>query len=261
MKHWKYEEFTDAAGRLIKIDLSAYSERQMKRRIDSFLLRNKHQNYNGFYKAMIGDVELRNKFISFLTINVTEFFRNPLQWEKMKSEIIPKLLELPQPLKVWSSACSTGEEPYSIAMLLNQFVDMRRIKILATDIDEEVITKAENGVYDEKTIKNLSKTEIERFFRVENEKYIVKDELKACVQFKKLNLLVDPYPKGCHLILCRNVMIYFTQDTKERMYKRFYDSLLPGGVLFLGNTEQIINPSRYGLESMKSFFYKKNNEM
>ena len=257
MRYWNYEEFTEKVRRLITIDLSAYNERQMKRRIDAFLVRNKQENYNSFYKAMTKDVELKEKFINFLTINVTEFFRNPPQWQKMKLEIIPKIMELSQPLKIWSSACSTGEEPYSMVMLLNQFMDMKDIKILATDIDEDAIQKAKKGAYDEKTLKNLSKGQISKYFHRDSERYVVNDELKRCVQFKTLNLLEDQYPKNCHLILCRNVMIYFTQEAKEEMYKRFYDSLLPGGVLFLGNTEQIINPCKYGLISMKSFFYTK----
>lgn len=229
----------------------------MKRRINSFISRNKHQNYEGFYGAMVADKQLRDKFVNFITINVTEFFRNPPQWEKMKLEIIPKLMELSQPLTIWSAACSTGEEPYSMVMLLNQFMDLKSIKILATDIDDEALGKAQKGVYNKKTVKNLSDEFIEKYFNENSEVYCVKDELKECVQFKKLNLLVDSYPTKCNLILCRNVMIYFTQDAKERMYQRFYDSLLSGGVLFLGNTEQIISPGRYGFDSLKSFFYTK----
>ncbi|HHY81577.1 MAG TPA: protein-glutamate O-methyltransferase CheR [Clostridiales bacterium] len=257
MSHWNYGEFTDAVRKLTDIDLSAYNERQMKRRIDAFLSRSKHQNYNGFYNALVENHELRDKFINFLTINVTEFFRNPPQWEKLKQEIIPKLLELPQPLRVWSSACSTGEEPYSMAMLLNQFMDLKSIRILATDIDEAALVKARKGVYDKKTVKNLSKEQIAKYFDEDEENYYIKDELKACVHFKKLNLLVDPFPVNYHLILCRNVMIYFTQEAKERLYRRFYSSLLQGGVLFIGNTEQIINPGQYGFVSQKSFFYTK----
>ena len=125
MNSWSYEEFTAAAQKLINIDLSLYNERQMKRRINSFITRSRHDNYNGFYQALTADMELRNRFINFITINVTEFFRNPTQWKKLKEEIIPRLTECQQPLRIWSSACSTGEEPYSVAMLLSEFIEKK----------------------------------------------------------------------------------------------------------------------------------------
>ncbi len=258
MANWGYEQFTAEVDKLIDIDLSAYNERQMKRRVDSFISRHKLRTYKEFCSALAADKELREKFIDYLTINVTEFFRNPEQWEKMSNEIIPKLLKLSQPLKIWSAACSTGEEPYSMVMLLHQvFGSYSGIKILATDIDERAIDKARSGIYDKKELKNMPESWIKKFFYIEDNTCTVKDEVKACVEFKKLNLLKDPYPKDLHLILCRNVMIYFTQETKERIYSLFHSSLKPGGVLFLGSTEQIIYPDRYGFMSLKSFFYEK----
>ncbi len=257
MSNWEYKNFTDAILQLTSIDLASYNERQMKRRINSFMSRNKYQNYHDFYQAVVIDKEIRNKFINFITINVTEFFRNPAQWDKLKIDIIPKWTELRQPMKIWSSACSTGEEPYSLVMLLNQFMDLDSIKVLATDIDDGAIAKAQQGVYTSKNLKNIPDEYIFKYFDYKDDEYYIKDRVKKCVEFKKLNLLADPYPQRCNLILCRNVMIYFTMDVKEQMYKRFYDSLLPGGVLFLGNTEQIISPGQYGLTSLKSFFYSK----
>lgn len=255
MNSWSYEEFTAAAQKLINIDLSQYNERQMKRRINSFLIRSKHKTYNGFYQALITDSELRDKFINFITINVTEFFRNIAQWEKLRDEIIPFLKEFPRPLKIWSSACSTGEEPYSVAMLLADHFDLRDINILATDIDDDALAKAKKGAYDEKAVKKVPRKYLDNYFRLENQQYFIKDEIKARVKFKKINLLVDPFPINCHLILSRNVMIYFTQEAKEKLYKKFYNALIPGGILFLGNTEQIINAREYGLVPLKSFFY------
>ncbi len=257
MRYWEYKDFTTAVLKLTGIDLASYNERQMKRRIDSFIARNKCQNYNDFYQLIVTNKEIYDRFINFITINVTEFFRNPAQWEKLKVEILPKLMELKQPLKVWSSACSTGEEPYSLVMLLNQFMSLDSIKVLATDIDDGAIAKARQGVYTRNDLKNVPDEYIHRYFDSKEDMYYIKEKVKACVEFRKLNLLVDPYPKRCHFILCRNVMIYFTMDVKEQMYRWFYDALVPGGVLFLGNTEQIINPGRYGFTSLKSFFYSK----
>lgn len=258
MAHWQYKDFTDAVYKLTNINLEAYNERQMKRRIDSFIQRSQCRDYYDYYAAISSDREMLNKFINFITINVTEFFRNPPQWEKLRREIIPKLQELRQPVKIWSSACSTGEEPYSVIMLLNEFTGLSTVKILATDIDEGALEKARTGIYAENSLKSLPNGYLEKYFDREGDKYRIKDIVKKRVEFKRLDLLADPYPKECHLILCRNVMIYFTQDAKERMYRQFYNALLPGGFLFLGNTEQIINPERYGFVSMKSFFYTRN---
>ena len=260
MRDWEYADFTAAVHQLTGIDLTAYNERQMKRRIDSFILRNRCQNYSDYYRAISSDRGSLKKFANFITINVTEFFRNPPQWEKLRSDILPGLMKLRGPMKIWSSACSTGEEPYSLVLLLNQFMDLNAIHLLATDIDEGAIAKARQGVYLRDSLKNLPEGYTEKYFDCRKDQYQIKDKVKACVEFRKLNLLKDSYPKGCHLILCRNVMIYFTQEAKDRMYQRFHDALLPGGILFLGNTEQILNPVKYGLVSLRSFFYSKTIE-
>ena len=262
MREWDYNDFTIAAYRLTGVDLAAYNERQMKRRIDSFLMRNQCRNYCEYYMMISSDPEQRKRFTDFLTINVTEFFRNPLQWETLGAEILPALLKLPGSMKIWSSACSTGEEPYSVALLMNESLHscafpFRVMPVLATDIDDQAIAKAKQGDYLPDSLKNLPEGYCEKYFDFQNGRFHMKDRLKSFVRFQKLNLLKDLYPRECHLILCRNVMIYFTQAAKDRMYRQFYDALLPGGVLFLGSTEQILNPERYGLTLLRPFFYRK----
>ncbi|WP_432409528.1 CheR family methyltransferase [Wukongibacter sp. M2B1] len=254
-----YEKFKEQVFKKTGINLSAYKERQMKRRIESLIKRNDYNTYEDYYKAMAKDSELFNEFINYLTINVSEFFRNPAQWEVLKEEIFPYLMNNngKRKLKVWSAACSTGEEPYSLVMALSDFFDLRNIEIIATDIDNEVLNKASIGIYSAKSIENTPQRFKSNYFEKTGNSYRVKDEVKKCVKFKKHDLLKDAYPNNCDLIICRNVLIYFTEEAKEIIYQRFNSSLKDDAVLFVGSTEQIILPHRYNFKAIKTFFYKK----
>lgn len=252
-----YEVFIGKVYKKTGIDLSSYKERQMKRRIESLISRNNHHSYDTYFEALCNDNRLYEEFINYLTINVSEFYRNPQQWETLENEIIPELLKKKSKLKIWSAACSTGEEPYSLVMLLTKFFPLKEIHIHATDIDLGAIQKAKTGIYSPKSVENLPKGFVNTFFDKINEQYHVKEILKNQVSFHNHNLLSDPYPSGCDLIICRNVMIYFTEETKGIMYHKFHDAMDSNGILFVGSTEQIILPQRYKLAPVKTFFYKK----
>jgi chemotaxis protein methyltransferase CheR len=230
---------------------------KMRRRIDSLIKRNNYDDYDNYYKALTQDSKLYNEFVNYLTINVSEFYRNPNQWEILEKEIIPEILKHNKKPKIWSAACSTGEEPYSLAMMMTRFMDLSNIKIIATDIDTGAIDKAKKGVYVPKSLINLPKDFVNNYFEKDGENLRISDKIKRCIDFKQHNLLKDKYMDGCDLIICRNVMIYFTEEAKSEMYAKFRDSLVAYGVLFVGSTEQIILPQRYKLEPAKTFFYKK----
>lgn len=252
-----YESFIEKVKRKTGIDLSQYKERQMKRRIDSLISRNNESTYDGYFARLEKDKVVFDEFINYLTINVSEFYRNFGQWELLKDDIIPMLLEGRKSLKVWSAACSTGEEPYTLVMTLSNFFPLSQIKILAADIDKEAINKAKVGVYNEKSIANVPKPFLDKFYTKVGNAYRINDEVKKCVEFKSMNLLEDAYPSGYDLIVCRNVMIYFTEEAKEVMYHKFNQALRPGGVLFVGSTEQIIVPKKYNFSALKTFFYQR----
>lgn len=256
-----YEGFKAKVLKLTGIDLSSYKERQMKRRIDSLINRNNYDDYEMYFKALTQNSSLYDEFINYLTINVSEFYRNPAQWEILEKEIVPKLIESSNIPKIWSAACSTGEEPYSLAMMMSRFVSLSSLKILATDIDDGAVSKAKEGIYSSKSLENLPKDFINNFFTKAEENYKISDKIKNCIEFKHHNLLLDKYPSKCDLIACRNVMIYFTEEAKTLMYHNFRESLNNDGVLFVGSTEQIILPHRYKLEPIKTFFYKRNMQV
>ncbi|WP_284697569.1 protein-glutamate O-methyltransferase CheR [Thermoanaerobacterium sp. RBIITD] len=251
-----YDEFIIKIYKLTGIDLSLYKEKQMKRRIDSLIASNNCKNYDEFFYKLTIDKRLYNEFLKYITINVTEFFRNIEQWNILKLEILPKLIK--KNMRIWSAACSTGEEPYSLAMILSEFIDLSQVFILATDIDESVLEKAKKGIYNKKSVEKIPKEYFYKYFSKHGENtYIISEELRKNINFKKHDLLIDKYPENFDLIICRNVLIYFNDKAKDDIYKKINLSLSDEGVFFVGSTEQIIFPYKYNFEPVKTFFYKK----
>lgn len=254
-----YEAFKEDILKLTSIDLNSYKERQMKRRIDSLILKHGIKSYASYVDVLRTEVVFYEEFINYITINVSEFYRNPEQWRILEDEIFPYLFErFGKQLKIWSAACSTGDEPYSLAMLLSKFLPLSKIKIIATDIDRLVMEKAKIGIYSQKSLKDLPINFINKYFVQVNDKaFKISDDIKACVEFRQHDLLKDPYPADCNLIVCRNVLIYFTDEAKNRIYNGFNEALQMNGVLFVGSTEQMLQANQIGFRSIKSFFYIK----
>jgi len=188
-----------------------------------------------------------------LPINVTEWFRNPETFQYLKDEIIPAIIKGKEEgpkrtVRVWSAGCSDGKEPYTLAMLFHEVlggdVGRYRVDILATDIDEEELEKGRRGVYKENEMKGVDMKRRARFFTYKDGRYTVKPELRAMVRFKRHDLLKGPKYSSMDLVLCRNVVIYFTKELKERLYLEFFESLAPGGYLVLGKTETLMGDAR-----------------
>lgn len=239
------------------IDLSLYKEAQMKRRLTSLYEKKGYTNFRDFYEAIHRDKEVLEEFLDRMTINVSEFYRNAQRWEVLENKIFPELLAENKKLKIWSAACSTGEEPYSLAMVLSSHVPLSNVAVFATDLDTGAIERAKVGLYPERALKEAPRSIVQKYFVNEGNYYQVKDEIKRTVTFKQHNLLDDRYDSGYDLIVCRNVMIYFTEEAKDLIYTNFSKALRPGGILFVGSTEQIFNPAKYEFESADTFFYRK----
>lgn len=255
---YDYSMFMSEIFKLTKIDLTFYKEAQMKRRIDALISKEKFDGYEDFVAALKKDKAKLSEFIEYMTINVSEFYRNPEQWEIMTKRIIPDLInKFGTDLKIWSAACSTGDEPYSLVMALSEFIPLNKIHITATDISEEVIGKAKIGLYSDKSIANVPAKYKKEYFTQNGPFFQISDKIKNQVTFKHLNLLDDAFLKGQHLIVCRNVLIYFTEDAKDTIFRKYYDSLADGGVLFIGSTEQILKYKEMGYKRLDSFYYQK----
>ena len=172
------------------------------------------------------------------------------------------LLKRNSNLQIWSAGCSIGAEPYSLAMLLEQLAPKGRHRFLATDLDDGALAKARaGGPYAAAEIKNLHRSLLLKHFVRDQETYRVRDDLRRSVEFKKHNLLGDAYETGFDLVVCRNVIIYFTDEAKQLMHRRLRDSLKENGVYFAGRTETLLDARELGLERVLSSFYKKNGSV
>lgn len=255
---YDYEFFKKEIFKLTSIDLNAYKEAQMKRRIDTLIGKRGISGYDKYVQALRTDKKLFEEFVNYITINVSEFYRNPEQWKLLDEKIIPDLIsKFGKNLKIWSAACSTGDEPYSLVMALSKHIPLDQIKIIATDLDKQVIAKAKVGLYAEKSIAGVPDEFKRKYFTQVGPSYKISDAIKERVEFKEHNLLKSPYIADCNLIVCRNVLIYFTEEAKQEVFIKFQKHLKPGGVLFIGSTEQIINYRDIGYSRISSFFYQK----
>lgn len=255
---YDYEYFKREIKTLTTIDLNCYKEKQMKRRIDTLIAKHKIDGYDKYVAAIKGNKTLFEEFVNYITINVSEFYRNPEQWKLLDEQVIPELVgRFGKNLKVWSAACSTGDEPYSLVMALSKHIPLNQIKIFATDLDKQVIAKAKMGLYGEKSIAAVPPDLKNKYFTKVGPSYKISDEIKARVEFREHNLLKDQYPTDYHLIVCRNVLIYFTEEAKDDIFRKFSNALTKGGLLFIGSTEQIMNYKEVGFDRKNSFFYIK----
>ena len=252
-----WEEFKAKLKRKTEIDLDLYKAPQMQRRIMNLARRNGYDKYSAYFDKVVQDKDDFAAFIEYLTINVSEFFRTPDKFAKLETDVIPELMKRSSRLNIWSAGCSIGAEPYSLAMILNDMTPNTRHRILATDLDIEILGKAKAGVYNENELKAMSEARKSKYFTRQGDKYAVSPDIKQRIEFKRHNLLKDPFEAGFDLILCRNVVIYFTEEAKDQLYANFFKALKPGGILFVGATEAILNFRKLGYTSYKPFFYQK----
>lgn len=247
---------------LLAIDLDHYKERQMRRRLTTFVERSDASDVDSYFREAESDENMLQELKDFLTINVSEFFRDQHQFEKLEKTILPDLLINGNRLKIWSAGCSIGAEPYTLAIMLEELSPGRSHTIIATDLDETILTHARaGGPYTEQDIRNVPPTRLKKYFIKENDKFWVTEAIRKKIKFKKHNLLSDPYEAVCDLILCRNVVIYFTDSAKAKINSGFCDSLKEGGVLFIGGSEIIFDAGKIGFEVAMPSFYKKTGAM
>jgi chemotaxis protein methyltransferase CheR len=206
-------------------------------------------NFSDYINYVLADNsgEAAQTLVNRLTTNHTFFMREPDHFEFFRSKVLPSLLPKlrDKDLRVWSAGCSTGEEPYTLAMLIDEYLGKARLgwdtKLLATDISENALTQAVRGIYPSESVMLLPKRWQSAYFvPYGSNQFAIKNQIKREVVFRRFNLM-DPFPfrKTFHVIFCRNVMIYFDENTRRTLIQKFYDSLEPGGYLFIGHSETI----------------------
>ena len=242
-------------------------------RLGNMLYERGFKSYNEYLDAVKADetgAEVTT-ILNKLTTNHTFFMREPEHYTFMKETVLPymtKVNEKDHVLRIWSAACSSGEECYTAAMLIDQYFGAEKAKwdtrILATDISQNVMAKAKKGIYTEDGMKGLSNEWKSRYFNYLGDgKYEICQGIKDEVIFKTFNLM-DPMPekykiKPFDLIFCRNVMIYFDNPTKQALINRFYDVVKPGGYFFIGHAESV-NRNETQFEYIKPAIYRKTEK-
>ena len=217
------------------------------------------------------DHDLQRKIIDAITTNETLFFRDSTPFDALKFKALPELIDArgrmgtPRTIRVWSAACSTGQEPYSIAMTLCDLIpdiDQWSINIMATDISDAVIEQAVRGRYSAHEIqRGMTDDRLHRYFRRDGSDWVVNDRIRSMVSFMKLNL-IEPFPRAeqWDVIFCRNVAIYFQEEVQSSLFNRLADCLLPHGYLFVGASESLnrFGPRFQAQQHCRAVFYQPN---
>lgn len=189
-----------------------------------------------------------NQLINDLTINETYFFRDFPQLRNFAEDILPVFENENlnrKKIKVWCAACSTGEEAYTLAIILLEMLDKPeewQIQILASDINSEVLRIAKAGLYDQRAVRDVPREYLEKYFSLYYDKYLIREDIKKYINFKRINLMDEKAMNdinGCDFIFCRNCLIYFDEISRRSVVAKFYESLNPGGYLFLGHSESV----------------------
>jgi chemotaxis protein methyltransferase CheR len=244
----EFEALRDKIFKDTGLDCSRYKENYLKRRIAA-RMRAVNANSYADYAALLDSVpEEYPRLKDRITVNVTEFFRDSDVYDYLQKVLLPMLAEncrkQGRAMLVWSAGCSSGEEPYSLAILLSG-LNIGPFSILATDIDELCLEKAKKGRYDQDALNRSSVPDVSRWFSMEDGDAVVVPSLKRLIRFERHNLFADPPPSSVDLVLCRNVMIYFSRELQQRLLEAFHSALRPGGYLLPGKTETILGPARH----------------
>ncbi len=230
-------------------------ENRLSNRIKDLNLKSFGEYYYYLRFDVARKVEL-TKLFEVITTNETSFYRNPPQLQVFQNKILPETLEAIQKsgirkLRIWSAGCSTGEEPYTLAIILSEVLktDLVRwdIKITANDLSEAVLAAARKGLYNEYALRTTPKEIVDKYFIKKDMVYEIQPKLKNLISFSTINLsdrMMLKRNDRSHIIFCRNVIIYFDEEMKKQVIESFYDNLLPGGCMFIGHSESLHSISR-----------------
>lgn len=258
MNDQEYTTLKDKILKLTKLDINSYKTQQMRRRLDAYVLKQNYPNIAAFCNALEQYPDKQREILDYMAINVSEFFRDTVHFNNLRKTILPLLLSNSRRLNIWSAACSCGQEPYSLAMILEEISPGVQHRIVATDLDESALKQARNGgPYLPYDVRNVEKPILNKYFTLINNNYVVNENIKKRIIFKHHNLLCDPFENSYDLIICRNVIIYFSEPVRDNLYLKFRDALKSNGILFLGGSEVVLKPMQQGFGMLSPSFYRK----
>ncbi len=252
------EEFTDFkknASTNIGLDFFKYKNSQLTRKFKFLMKKNNINKYSDYLKLLKSDKNAEKELLSSITTNVTEFFRDRILFFHLEQEIIPKLTtKHGTSLKILSAGCSSGEEIYSTALILAEMGILPKCTLIGTDFDPHILEKAKKAEYPIKSVEGKIPEKYKKYF---DKSYILKPEVSKKIYFRRHDLLKNLPEKDFHLIICRNLTMYLTEEAVENLHKNIYESLVKGGVLFIGNSEGVGNFEEIGFNRIAPFFYQK----
>ncbi len=254
----EYLEFCEAVRRITGIDLTQYKRPQMERRIRSFAERNGAASLADYARRLATDADHLERFLDRVTINVSQLWRNPEQFDRLAATVIPELATGGR-IRCWSAGCSYGAEAYTLAALCRSGAPSARVEVHGTDIDARMVERARAGRFSAEDVRSAPAAALSRWFtRTRDGGYEAQPELKLLTRFATGDLLRDAFPAGRYdLVLCRNVVIYFTEDVRDRLHQRLATALRPGGYLMIGATERVASPAAIGVEPVFPFLYRR----
>lgn len=246
-------------------DLDSYKDSCLKRRIATRVRARGFTEAESYIDLLRRDEEELDALLAALTIHVSQFFRNPSMFALLEGQVLPELLRRAQAegrrtLRLWSVGCSSGEEPYSLALLLDVLAPAGvAVSILGTDISAAILEQARQGVYEPQRLVEVPAAVRERCFTAEGKNFRLAARIRQMVRFERHNMLTAPTYPAADLIICRNVMIYFSRAEQEKILRRFAEALPQGGVLVLGKAEMLLGESRqlFQAESAAERIYRR----
>jgi chemotaxis protein methyltransferase CheR len=235
------------------LSLDSYKDKCLRRRIAVRMRASGAHSYADYQALLDRDPQEYEKLKDTITINVSRFYRNTETWQLIRTTVLPRLCEeRAGELRAWSAGCAAGEEPYTLALLLAEYLEAQdradrldRVRIDATDIDRECLERARAGRYRAEALAEAPPAVVARYFERSGDEYRLVERIRRRVTVWSSDLCTDlPPAQNYHLILCRNVVIYFERATQDRIYRAFADALAPGGYLILGKVESLSGPAR-----------------
>jgi chemotaxis protein methyltransferase CheR len=253
-----YIDFCRGVQALCRIDLEQYKRGQMERRIRTFATGRGVTELPQYLTVLKRDRAELDEFLDRITINVSQLWRNPEQWDVLAKHVLPELARESTRIRAWSAGCSYGAEAYSLAAVAADAVPGTRVEVRGTDIDERIIAKAKTGRFSVADARTAPPRDLARWFDRDGDEYVAKPELRRNVRFDTGDLLrMRIAPSSLDLILCRNTVIYFNQEVRDDLHARLVEALRPGGVLIVGATERVADAPGLGLKATHPFTYRK----
>ncbi len=247
---WDFPQFKKEFFQFTGLDLDSYKDKQMERRITQLIVREGYDGLGSFFKALKGSKDHMHKFYNYLTINTSVFYRDTKVYDYLQKTAMPDLLKKFDRLNIWSMGCSHGEEPYTIALILDDLKAFNRADILASDIDDKVMEMAREGKYVANQLEKVPPHVLKKAFEQVDGFYYLHQSYKRAVKFQKHNFLSPIYKNVStkQLVLCRNVFIYFKVEVQEWIIEQVSKLIAPGGYFIIGSAEFINTPERFKLE-------------